>query len=549
MTNPSLPYIIGSFGLIAIAILFFIGLAKARKKRVLQELRYNWGRLKDEDFDFNVIGRFARLESDNAFHKLSDQTINDIDFYNLFAFLDRTTSRVGQQFLYRQVSQPTNSVDELQKFDELANLFLNDASLSEQIQLDLIRLNSYDAHSISLLLRDKLIEKPTWYRYIWLNTSFVVALILFATQFPALLILLMAPIIFNMFLHYWNKNNTFQFVKSFPQLSLLMEVSKKINQLTFFKREMVDDSILALKPFQKKLRLISLGQEGNSSNELSNFVNYFTEIIKGIFLVELYALFSLTKELENKKEHIITLFTFVGQIDSAISVASLRSGKMAICKPAFTESAKQLSAKGMYHPLVRNCVTNDISIDRKGILITGSNMSGKTTFLRTLTINSILAQSIYTCFAESFATPILKQFSSIRIDDNLEDGKSYYFEEVNVIGSLINEVRDCKQNLFVLDEVFRGTNTVERIASAKAILSYLNKGENIVIVSTHDVELAEMLKEEYDLYHFSESVEGKELLFDHTLKDGPLKTRNAITILEIADYPKEIVDEARRLSS
>jgi hypothetical protein len=72
MTNPSLPYTIGSIGLIAIAILFFIGLAKARKKKKLQELRDNWGRPKDEDFDFNVIGRFARLESDNAFHKIAD---------------------------------------------------------------------------------------------------------------------------------------------------------------------------------------------------------------------------------------------------------------------------------------------------------------------------------------------------------------------------------------------------------------------------------------------------------------------------------------------
>jgi DNA mismatch repair ATPase MutS len=547
--NPVMPYIIGSIGLITIAVLFFIGLAKARKKRLLQKLRDSWGVPKDEDFDFNVIGRFARLESDNAFHKLSDQTINDIDFHKLFAFLDRTTSRVGQQFLYRQVSQPTNSIEDLKKFDESVNLLSKNASLREQIQFDLIKLNSYDAHSISLLLRDKLIEKPIWHKYIWLNTAFIVTLLLLATKFPAVLIFLLAPIMFNMFLHYWNKNNTFQFVKSFPQLSLLMEVSKRINQLDLLRKEIVNDSLLALKPFQTKLRLISLGQDGSSSNELSNFANYFTEIIKAIFLVELYALFSLTKELENKKSHIITLFTFVGEIDSAISVASLRSGKMAICKPSFTESAKQLSTKGLYHPLVRNCVTNDISIDGKGILITGSNMSGKTTFLRTLTINSILAQSIYSCFAESFTTPILKQFSSIRIDDNLEDGKSYYFEEVNVIGSLISEVGNNKQNLFALDEVFRGTNTVERIASAKAILSYLNKGENIVIVSTHDVELAEMLKEEYDLYHFSESVEGKELLFDHTLKDGPLKTRNAITILEIADYPKEIVEEARRLSS
>lgn len=161
----------------------------------------------------------------------------------------------------------------------------------------------------------------------------------------------------------------------------------------------------------------------------------------------------------------------------------------------------------------------------------------------------MLAQTIYTCFAGEYKSPILKQFSSIRIDDNLFEGKSYYFQEVNTMASLIAEVNLPHQNLFVLDEVFKGTNTVERIAAAKAILSYLNRSNNIVVVSTHDIELADMLAGEYDLYHFTETVVDDQLHFDHSIKRGQLKTRNAIRILELSHYPAEIVNEARQISA
>jgi len=160
-----------------------------------------------------------------------------------------------------------------------------------------------------------------------------------------------------------------------------------------------------------------------------------------------------------------------------------------------------------------------------------------------------LAQTIYTVFADEFTSPILKQFSSIRIDDNLFEGKSYYFQEVNIMASLIAEAERPYQNLFVLDEVFKGTNTIERISAAKAILSYLNRNDNIVIVSTHDIELADMLNDEYDLYHFTETIENEELHFDHKIKAGPLRTRNAIKLLELSNYPADIINEARQIST
>lgn len=176
-------------------------------------------------------------------------------------------------------------------------------------------------------------------------------------------------------------------------------------------------------------------------------------------------------------------------------------------------------------------------------------MSGKTTFLRTMMINSILAQSIYTCFAEQFVTPFMRQFSSIRIDDNLFNGRSYFFEEVNVIGLFIEEMQSGHQNFFILDEVFRGTNSIERTALSKAVLSYLNQGNNIVIVSSHDIELADMLGDEYDVYHFTETIENRQLSFDHRLRPGPLRTGNAIRLLELGEFPEEITTEARNLSA
>ena len=254
------------------------------------------------------------------------------------------------------------------------------------------------------------------------------------------------------------------------------------------------------------------------------------------------------RKKKEKKRDIQNLFEYIGKIDSAISVASLRAGTAQTCIPEFSTAVKAMEVSGMHHPLIEHCIENELTIENKSILITGSNMSGKSTFLRTLIINSILAQTIYTCFASRFKSPMLKQFSSIRIDDDLFEGKSYYFQEVSIMASLLNQVESSDQKLFVLDEVFKGTNTIERIAAAKAILSYLNRENHIVLVATHDHELAELLSKEYDLYHFTELVKDNELHFDHRIKIGPLKTRNAIKVLELSNYPEDVIQEARMIA-
>jgi DNA mismatch repair ATPase MutS len=175
-------------------------------------------------------------------------------------------------------------------------------------------------------------------------------------------------------------------------------------------------------------------------------------------------------------------------------------------------------------------------------------MAGKTSFIRTIGLNLITGLSINTCFAKSFSFPLARVFSAIRISDDLLNDKSYYFEEVLTIKEMIAESENGITNFFLLDEIFKGTNTVERISAGKAVLSSLSKNGNVVFVSTHDIELTEMLSKEYELFHFSEMVNEKTVDFDYKLREGKLRNRNAIRILQINGYPDEVVEEAIAIS-
>lgn len=180
----------------------------------------------------------------------------------------------------------------------------------------------------------------------------------------------------------------------------------------------------------------------------------------------------------------------------------------------------------------------------KGIILTGSNMSGKSTFLRTLGVNALLAQTIYMCNAESYEGSYFKIITSISPEDNLASGKSYYFGEVEALLRIINSDEEKVPTLSLIDEIFRGTNPVERVSAAKEILKYFSSHNTLVAVATHDLELPKLLKDRYNSYYFREEVEGNELKFDYLIKEGISPTKNAIRILRMVGYPQEIVDNA-----
>ena len=172
-------------------------------------------------------------------------------------------------------------------------------------------------------------------------------------------------------------------------------------------------------------------------------------------------------------------------------------------------------------------------------------MSGKTSFLRTIGVNILFAQTLSICLAKECSIPPLRLFSSIRISDNIEEGKSYYIQEVERIYFFIKEAKNDHYNFFLLDEIFKGTNTLERVAAASAVLSHLNQGKNYVMVASHDLELTQLLKNSFDPYFFSEKVQNNDAIhFDYKIKKGVLPEGNAIKLLKFFEFPDAVVEKA-----
>ena len=538
-------YLLFAFLLITVAVMLSSYAFKKSKIKKVKALREAWGKPKNDDFNFKNITAYTDNLTEAAFHTLSAQTKKDIDFETLFCAIDRTYTKVGQQFLYDSLCKPLNNIDDLNKINEQVIFFATDQVLREKVQNILQPLAKDDAYNITSLIATGLPDKPSWYKWIIVYIILVISFLIISLFHHKMWLWIMLPLAINVFFHYRTKNYTKVFKGSFPQLNNLISVCEKLQAANIpFNTEGLKNNLRNLKIMQRKATLLSY--DGHTlMDEFSEIGMYFLELIKGFFLIEFFAFYGLLKDVKSKRTDIIKLFQYVGTVDRALSIANLRAGDLAFCVPEFLPEQKQLSFLKLYHPLIKDCVTNDLYLHDKSVLITGSNMSGKSTFLRSVAINSLLAQTIVTCFAKEFNTPCFKLHSSISIADDLIDGKSYYFEEVNVMGSLIAQAEHSWQNIFILDEVFKGTNTIERIASAKAILSFLNKNNNIVFVSAHDVELCAMLAPAYELYHFAEWIQGEEFSFDHKLKAGVLTHGNAIKILELHNYPDEIIRDAK----
>jgi DNA mismatch repair ATPase MutS len=193
-------------------------------------------------------------------------------------------------------------------------------------------------------------------------------------------------------------------------------------------------------------------------------------------------------------------------------------------------------------------VSNSLDLTGRSALITGPNMAGKTVFIRTVGINVILAQTLNFCLAERAVIPRAMVRSAIRREDDLAAGQSYFFAEIQQILDFTRAEKDGQRYLFFIDEIFRGTNTIERIAASTAVLRHLGQSQ-IVLATTHDVELQELLAGTFDMYHFNDQVVEGRYSFDYHIHPGPARSRNAIKLLEISGYPNSIVHEAETIAA
>jgi len=486
------------------------------------------------------------LNDNNVSEFLSDRTKADLNFDQLFDYLDHTTSMVGKQYFYAKLSainlDPYSTEHEM-----ISTKFSTDPDFALQTEKQLKKLGKPEAYNIISLFSKELPNSTKIYLF-FINIlrffPFTFAVLLFVFHLNFCIYLLILFLIINLVIHFRSKSVQIPFEYAIPQLLVLMKCSEKLARESSFGS--LSNGILkhvdTLKPVLKSSTLFNI--EKSLMTDFAQVTYMINELLKVATLMEPYIFHKTIRLIRGKQKEIEELYCFIGIIDSLLAISSIRSSESYYCFPSIDKKNEKLSFTGLYHPLIEGCISNSLSVKNKSILLTGSNMSGKSTFIRTVGVNILLAQNINTCFAHRFG---LKQSlilqSMITVGDDLMNSKSLFFEEVLIMKEMLtSSVKG--QHIYLLDEIFKGTNTLERISAAKAVLSHLIKNGNIVFVSTHDIELTELLDSEYDLYHFCEHFQDGEVIFDYLLKNGKLTAFNAIKILKMSGYANEIIEEA-----
>jgi len=547
-------YLLGIPVVLTFLLFFFRFRRQQETRKRAEEVITKWSQPSEHPIDFKQLKAYYSYFGQESGGHLSDAIATDIDLENLFAYIDRTNSKPGQQYLYQKLRSGKKDPEALKQLDLLAEQFAADEHLRISTEIELSALGSKNAYYIHELFTTS--YQALYSGWLSLYIRFAALLWIASVVLTVVLrnqmffLLSLGLTLFNFYLHYGNKKKISSYVHSLPQLYKLMRAAERMLKLVVYPdAQPVKESLKELIPLQRSLSMVNF--QDKTSGDPTDLSASALELIKTFLLVEPAMFLKSVNRINQQRSNIEILFNFIGQTDMAISVLSLRTGLPYYCKPDFSGLTEELKVTDLYHPLVENCVANSIEVKaEQGVLITGSNMSGKTTFIRSLVINALLSQTLYTSCSNCYSAPFMDLFTSIRMSDDLEEHKSYFQAEALSILDIVNKTMgQTERSLILIDEIFRGTNTIERIAAAKAILSYLTAHKNFTFVSTHDLELAELLGKEYAVYSFEELVSETRLVFDYKIKPGILKNKNGLAILSSMGYPQSIIEDATAIST
>lgn len=268
-------------------------------------------------------------------------------------------------------------------------------------------------------------------------------------------------------------------------------------------------------------------------------------IVQLLTLWDFHVLDRLEAWQSRNGQHVRTWLSSAAEVEAIASLATLAHDQPAWAFPVIDPSLDRVQARALGHPMLRDGIRicNDVEVGPPGslLLVTGSNMSGKSTLLRAIGTNVILAQAGAPACAAALSLPPLEPWSSVRIRDSLTEGVSLFLAELQRMREIVEAARAGGERrlLYLLDEMLHGTNTAERRVAARTVIEHLLKQGAIGVVTTHDLELANepALQWRASLVHFTEHVErgpdGAEMSFDYILRPGLATSTNALTLLEI----------------
>lgn len=544
-----LAFLVLAIVFLAAALLMFME-KRRQKKWFFHKVRELWGSVSDREYtgqELESISHYTKNHQKDRF-MVDDITWNDLNMDQLFAVLNTTVSSCGEDVLYSFLRMPEMEEEKLRERNRLVEYFRQHQKEREEVQVLLNEVRKMVGISISdyiYALRN--VERKGIGKYILMASLTLAAIGVIFIQPLAGVLLLLLVLSFNGIVHMQDSKKIEPYLNCFICILRLLKAADGFEKL---ENPQIQDQLNRIREGRRKMKGFRRGAflVASSSAMQDGLEAFVISYLKIMFQVDMIKFYSAVKHIEGHEQEIDDLFTAMGELDACIAIASFREYVPYYClpelSPQMTGAHVALEMKDLYHPLIPNPVANSIRME-EGVLVTGSNASGKSTFLKTIAVNALLAQSIYTCVSHSYRGNFLKVMTSMALRDNLEGGESYYIVEIKSLQRILKECQKGEPVLCIVDEVLRGTNTIERIAASSRILRSLAQPHVLPLAATHDIELSYMLEDCYTNYHFEEEVRDHDVLFNYMLMPGRATTRNAIKLLEIIGYDPQIIRDAQ----
>ena len=490
---------------------------------------------------------------DHDFHALPDGSehadtshpwSHDLDIFgtgSLYQYLNRSCTRKGSALLAAMLTSEAGSADNIRDRQEMITDLKGRIDFRQYFTAtgELVREKPGDLRDISR----------------WLDTT------AYISKYPWLLHLAVGIALLSCFLIIWGIFDTSRYwyllylaLLNFAILSPFLLRTQKYQEAISRKHELLEG-------YARLLKLIAgntfthPGLQNNSGKaregmhrvmQLSKLLRMFDQrlnmllgsILNGLFLFDFIMLHLLERWKRKNRQDILEWIELCGWTDAMISLAGFAWNHPAFHMPEILEQSDDFLAEGLGHPLIphRKRVVNDLEITRgKVIVITGANMAGKSTFLRSLGVNLVLSYAGCPVCATTFRSGYMSLYSSMRTADSLKDEESYFLAEIRKLQSIVLEMEKARPMVILLDEVLKGTNTTDKKLGSVGLISKSLQYPVRLFIATHDLSLGELEREHGGLvvnYCFESYIKDMELSFDYTIRKGIATNMNASFLMK-----------------
>ena len=541
--------------IILIILIYSIATSKRRKKaRLLAKIRAAYGVLPKREYtdeEFRKIRSFYELLKAEGGYRVDDITWNDLDMDSVFIAMNHTFSSPGEEELYDLLREPSFDEEELRERERVTQYFIDNAAAREAFQIRFASIGRTRKFSLAEFVGQfKSLELKDDLHYLLRTFILIIAIASIFFNVVIGILVLIGVMIFNIYKYYKEKGDVEPYYISLSAIASLIDAADQIGSQTLKEldpvKEYIEDLRENCKPVKSLKRDMKWLGSGTIAGAGGDIMQVVLDYLRMITHLDFLKFNRMVRKVQNCEENILGLYWTMGLLEAMIAIGSYRQTIPFFCTAEFCGNEKKLAIKDEYHPLIKEPVANSFEEERS-LLLTGSNASGKSTFLRTTALAVLMAQTVNTVHAHSYKGGFFRIYSSMALRDDIESAQSYFIVEI----TSLKRIMDASGGkgapvLAFVDEVLRGTNTVERIAASSEILRNLSQKNAMLVAATHDIELTELLEDCYSNYHFEEEIVDDEIRFNYILKKGRATTRNAIKLLSVMGYGKDVVTAAEQ---